>query len=162
MKKSMISLLAIVLGIIIIAFPMLGIIGAQAIIGVAVLLMGVFLLISGISEIDYSPKKSIFTIIVGIAILILGLLLLFSPEAFVYLAGLTVYLAGILLIIVGLMTLIGNRSGGFAFWSGVIGVILGIIYIILGSFIGQNPAILGALIGIWLLVTGILRLADND
>jgi len=161
MKKSMISLLSIILGIIIIAFPMLGIIGVQAIIGVAVLLLGVFLLVSGISEIDYSPKKSVATLIVGIAILILGLLLLFSPELFVYLAGLTVYLAGILLIIVGLMTLIGNREGGFSFWSGVIGIILGIIYIILGSTVEQNPAILGALIGIWLVLSGILRLADN-
>jgi len=161
MKKSMISLLAIILGIIIIAFPMLGIIGVQAIIGVAVLLLGVFLLISGISEIDYSPKKSIVTLIVGIAILIIGLLLLFSPELFVYLAGLTVYLAGILLIVVGLMTLIGNRNSSFGFWTGVIGVILGIIYIIIGSTIEQNPAVLGALIGIWLILTGILRFADN-
>lgn len=155
MKKSMISFLAILLGVIILIFPMLGIIGAQAIIGVAVLLMGVFLLISGTSEIDYSPKKSIATIIIGIIILILGLLLIFSPNAFVYLAG-------ILLIIVGLMTLIGNRDRGFGFWSGVIGVILGIIYIILGSTVLKNPIFLGALIGIWLIITGILRFADNS
>jgi uncharacterized membrane protein HdeD (DUF308 family) len=161
MKKSMLSLLGIILGIIIIAFPLLGIIGANAIIGVAVLLLGVFLLINGISEIDYSPKKSLAILIIGIAILILGLLLLFSPELFVYLAGLSVYLAGILLIIVGLVTLIGNRHGGFGFWSGVIGVILGIIYIILGSIIEQNPLILGALLGIWLVITGILRFADD-
>ena len=161
MKKSVISLLGILLGIIIIAFPMLGIIGANAIIGVAVLLLGVFLLISGISEIDYSPKKSVTILIIGIGILILGLLLLFSPELFVYLAGLSVYLAGILLIIVGLVTLIGNRQGGFVFWSGVIGVILGIIYIILGSLIGQNPLVLGSLLGIWLVVTGILRFVDD-
>ncbi|MBZ9570839.1 DUF308 domain-containing protein [Methanobrevibacter sp. TMH8] len=162
MKKSMISFLAIILGIIILIFPMLGIIGAQAIIGVAVLLMGVFLLISGISEIDYSPKKSIATIIIGIIILILGLLLIFSPNAFIYLAGLTVYLAGILLIIVGLMTLIGNRERSFGFWSGVVGVVLGIVYIILASTILENPTFLGALIGIWLILTGILRFADNS
>ena len=161
MKKSIISLLAIILGIIIIAFPILGIIGVQAIIGVAVLLMGVFLLISGISEIDYSPKKSLVILIIGIAILIIGLLLLFSPEIFVYLAVLTVYLAGILLIIVGLITLIGNRNGGFAFWSGVVGVVLGIVYIILSSAIEENPVVLGALIGIWLILTGILRFVDS-
>jgi membrane protein HdeD len=160
MKKSMISLLAIILGIIIIAFPMVGIIGAQAIIGVAVLLMGVFLLITGISEIDYSPSRSIATIIIGILILILGLILLFSPTAFAFLAALTIYLAGILLIIVGLVTLIGNKENRFAFWSGVLGIVLGVIYIILGTY-AQDPIVLGALIGIWLLLTGILRLIDN-
>lgn len=160
MKKSMLSILAIVLGLIIIAFPMLGLIGAQAIIGVAVLLMGVFLLISGISEIDYSPSRSIATIFVGILILILGLILLFSPNTFAFLAALTIYLAGILLIVAGLVTLVGNKENGFSFWSGVLGIVLGVIYIILGTY-AKNPMILGALIGIWLVLTGIIRLIDN-
>ncbi|MEA4956810.1 hypothetical protein SDC9_07353 [bioreactor metagenome] len=160
MKKSMLSILAIVLGLIIIAFPMLGLVGAQAIIGVAVLLMGVFLLISGISEIDYSPSRSIATIFVGILILILGLILLFSPNTFAFLAALTIYLAGILLIVAGLVTLVGNKENGFSFWSGVLGIVLGVIYIILGTY-AKNPMILGALIGIWLVLTGIIRLIDN-
>ncbi|BBL61804.1 MAG: DUF308 domain-containing protein [Methanobrevibacter arboriphilus] len=160
MKKSMLSILAIVLGLIIIAFPMLGLIGAQAIIGVAVLLMGVFLLISGISEVDYSPSRGIATVIIGILILILGLILLFSPNTFAFLAALTIYLAGILLIIAGLVTLIGNKDSGFSFWSGVLGIILGVIYIILGTY-ARDPMVLGALIGIWLVLTGIIRLLDN-
>ncbi|RBQ23332.1 hypothetical protein ALNOE001_08910 [Candidatus Methanobinarius endosymbioticus] len=160
MKKTMISLLAITLGIIIITFPILGIIGTQAIIGVGVLLMGVFLLVTGISEIDYSPTRGIVTLIIGILILILGLVLLFSQNTFAFLAALTIYLAGILLIVVGLMTLIGNKESGFAFWSGVIGIILGVLYIILGTY-AQDPIVLGALIGIWLIITGILRLTDK-
>ncbi|OQD59611.1 hypothetical protein MBBAR_1c00050 [Methanobrevibacter arboriphilus JCM 13429 = DSM 1125] len=160
MKKSMLSILAIVLGLIIIAFPMVGLIGAQAIIGVAVLLMGVFLLISGISEVDYSPSRGIATVIIGILILILGLILLFSPNTFAFLAALTIYLAGILLIIAGLVTLIGNKDSGFSFWSGVLGIILGVIYIILGTY-ARDPMVLGALIGIWLILTGIIRLLDN-
>ena len=160
MKKSMLSILAIVLGLIIIAFPMLGLIGAQAIIGVAVLLMGVFLLISGISEVDYSPSRGIATVIIGILILNLGLILLFSPNTFAFLAALTIYLAGILLIIAGLVTLIGNKDSGFSFWSGVLGIILGVIYIILGTY-ARDPMVLGALIGIWLVLTGIIRLLDN-
>ncbi|WP_225369823.1 DUF308 domain-containing protein [Methanobrevibacter arboriphilus] len=156
----MLSILAIVLGLIIIAFPMVGLIGAQAIIGVAVLLMGVFLLISGISEVDYSPSRGIATVIIGILILILGLILLFSPNTFAFLAALTIYLAGILLIIAGLVTLIGNKDSGFSFWSGVLGIILGVIYIILGTY-ARDPMVLGALIGIWLILTGIIRLLDN-
>ena len=160
MKKTVLSLLAIVLGIIIIFFPMLGIIGSQAIIGSAVLLMGVFLLIIGTSEIDYSPTRSVATIFIGIIILILGLILLFNPNAFAFLAALTIYLAGILLIVVGLVTLIGNKENKYAFWSGVLGIVLGVIYIILGTY-AQDPFVLGTLIGMWLVLSGILRLADN-
>ena len=159
MKKSVISFLAIILGLLILIFPMVGVIGAEVIIGVAILLMSVFLLINGISEIDYSPTKSIFTLIIGIIILILSLIILFNPNLFVFLADMAIYLAGILLIIVGLITLIGNRDNKFGFWSGVIAVILGVIYIILGTY--ANSIILGALIGIWLVLTGILRLIDN-
>ncbi|MCL2687232.1 MAG: DUF308 domain-containing protein [Methanobrevibacter sp.] len=160
MKQTMISLLAIILGAIIIIFPMLGIIGTQFIIGSAVLLMGVFLLIIGISEIDYSPTRSVITIFIGIVVLILGLILLFNPSIFAFLAALTIYLAGILLIVVGLVTLIGNKESSIAFWSGVIGIVLGVIYIVLGTY-AQDPLVLGTLIGIWLVLTGIFRLSDN-
>jgi uncharacterized membrane protein HdeD (DUF308 family) len=160
MKKTMISLLAIILGVLIIVFPMLGIIGAQAIIGTAVLLMSVFLLIVGISEIDYSPTRSVVTLVIGIIILILGLILLFNPNIFAFLAALTIYLAGILLIVVGLVTLIGNKESSFAFWSGVLGIVLGVIYIILGTY-AQDPLILGTLIGMWLILTGVFRFSDN-
>jgi len=159
MKKQVISILAIILGILILIFPMIGVIGAEAIIGVAILLISVFLLVNGISEIDYSPTKSILTILTGVIILIVSLIILFNPNLFAFLAAITIYLAGIILIIVGLITLIGNRDNKLGFWSGVIAVILGVIYIILGTY-AENPMALGALIGIWLVLTGILRLID--
>ncbi|MCL2116256.1 MAG: DUF308 domain-containing protein [Methanobrevibacter sp.] len=160
MKKSVISILAIILGLLILIFPMIGVIGAEAIIGVAVLLISIFLLVSGISEIDYSPTKSIITVILGVIILILSLIILFNPDIFSFLAAMTIFLAGILLIIIGLITLIGNRDNKFGFWSGVIAVVLGVIYIILGTY-AKEPIVLGSLIGIWLVFTGILRIVDN-
>lgn len=160
MKNSVISLLAIILGLLILIFPMIGVIGAGAIIGVSILLISVFLLIIGISEIDYSPTKSILTMIIGIIIFILSLIIIFNPNIFAFLAAITIYLAGILLIIVGLITLIGNRDNKIGFWSGVIAIIIGVIYIILGTY-AKDPVVLGALIGIWLILTGILRLIDN-
>ena len=44
--------------------------------------------------------------------------------------------------------------------SGIFGIVLGGIYIIIGTYI-RNPIILGSLIGIWLVVTGVLNLLDN-
>ena len=57
MKKESISIIAIILGVIIIAFPMLGVIGASSILGLSILLMSIFLLVTGVSEIDYSKTK---------------------------------------------------------------------------------------------------------
>ena len=64
------------------------------------------------------------------------------------------------LIIIGLIIIIGNRDNKYGFWMGILGIVLGVIYIIIGTYI-NNPIILGSLIGIWLLVTGILNLLDN-
>ena len=40
------------------------------------------------------------------------------------------------------------------------GVVLGLLYIIIGTYIA-SPVILGALIGIWLVISGILKLMDG-
>lgn len=159
-KDTFISLIAIILGIIIIVFPMVGIIGAADILGLSVLLLAIFLLTNGISEVDYNKTKGILNIILGIIMLIISLGLIFNPTIFAFLTALTIYLAGIFLIIVGLVVLIGNRDDQYGFWMGISGIILGVIYIIIGTYV-KNPIILGSLIGIWLIITGILNILNS-
>jgi uncharacterized membrane protein HdeD (DUF308 family) len=160
LKKESISIIAIILGVIIIAFPMLGVIGASSILGLSILLMSIFLLVTGVSEIDYSKTKCILYLIIGIVMLVLSLGLIFNPSLFAFLAALTIYLAGLFLIVIGLIILITSRETRYGFWIGIIGIILGVIYIIVGTYI-QDPTVLGALIGIWLILAGILNLLDR-
>ncbi len=160
MKKESISIIAIILGVIIIAFPMLGVIGASSILGLSILLMSIFLLVTGVSEIDYSKTKCILYLIIGIVMLVLSLGLIFNPSLFAFLAALTIYLAGLFLIVIGLIILITSRETRYGFWIGIIGIILGVIYIIVGTYI-QDPIVLGALIGIWLILAGIMNLLDR-
>ena len=141
-KQTTISIIAIILGILIIAFPMLGVIAASDILGLSVLLLAIFLLANGVSEVEYNTTRGLINTILGILMLIISLGLIFNPSIFAFLTALTIYLAGIFLII------------------RILGIVLGVIYIILGTYI-NNPLILGSLIGIWLLVTGILNLLDN-
>ena len=54
MKNKFVSLLAIILGIIIIAFPMIGVIGTSSLIGLSVLLISIYLLVAGVAIIDYN------------------------------------------------------------------------------------------------------------
>ena len=159
-KQTSISIIAIILGIITIAFPMLGVIAAADILGLSVLLLAIFLLTNGVSEVDYNTTRGLLNIILGIMMLIISLGLIFNPSIFAFLTALTIYLAGIFLIIIGLIVIVGNRDNKYGFWMGILGIVLGVIYIIIGTYI-NNPIILGSLIGIWLVVTGVLNLLDN-
>ena len=159
-KQTSISIIAIILGIITIAFPMLGVIAAADILGLSVLLLAIFLLTNGVSEVDYNTTRGLLNIILGIIMLIISLGLIFNPSIFAFLTALTIYLAGIFLIIIGLIVIVGNRDNKYGFWIGILGIVLGVIYIIIGTYI-KNPVILGLLIGIWLLVTGVLNLLDD-
>ena len=159
-KQTTISIIAIILGIIIIAFPMLGVITAADILGLSVLLLAIFLLANGVSEVEYNTTRGLINTILGIIMLIISLGLIFNPSIFAFLTALTIYLAGIFLIIIGLIIIVGNRDNKYGFWMGILGIVLGVIYIIIGTYI-NNPIILGSLIGIWLVVTGVLNLLDN-
>lgn len=159
-KQTTISIIAIILGILIIAFPMLGVITAADILGLSVLLLAIFLLANGVSEVEYNTTRGLINTILGIIMLIISLGLIFNPSIFAFLTALTIYLAGIFLIIIGLIIIVGNRDNKYGFWMGILGILLGVIYIILGTYI-KNPLVLGSLIGIWLLVTGVLNLLDN-
>ena len=155
MKTEFVSLLAIILGIIIIAFPILGVIETSAIIGLSILLIAIYLLVVGVSIMDYNTSGSILDLFLGIVMLILSLGIVFNPSLFSFLAEITLYLAGIFLIIVGVVALINNRSSKYGFWIGIAGIVLGVLYIILGSYI-TNTIILGSLIGIWLIISSVL------
>ncbi|MBE6495081.1 MAG: DUF308 domain-containing protein [Methanobrevibacter thaueri] len=160
MKSKFISLLAIIFGLIIIMFPALGFIGVSSLISLSVLLVSIYLLVVGVSIIDYNKTGAILDLVLGIILLLLSISLIFNPALVGFLTGITFYLAGILLIIVGLVSLINNRQSRYGFYIGIAGVVLGLLYIIIGTYV-SNPMILGLLIGIWLVISGVLKLMDG-
>ena len=159
MKTKFISILAILLGLLMIVLPASGLIALGDLIGLSILLISIYLLIMGVTIIDYNKVGAILNLILGTALLILSILLIFVPSLVGFLASITLYLAGIMLIIAGLISLINNRSTKWGFYTGIIGVVLGVIYIIVGTYI-NNPIILGSLIGIWLILGGISNILD--
>ena len=160
MKTKFVSLLAIILGLILIIFPTLGLIGASSLIGLSVLLMSIYLLVVGVTIIDYNTSGAILDLILGLLLLFLSIGLIFNPALLGFLTQITLYLAGIMLIIVAVASLVNNRSSRYGFYIGIAGIVLGLLYIIIGTYI-SNPIILGTLIGIWLVISGILKLIDR-
>lgn len=155
MRNVVAGALAIILGLIIIAFPFLTAVTVSIFAGVVVLLIAIWLLVAGISELEISRTAGILNVILGIIALIFAIGLIINPAILSFIVGLTLYLAGIFMIIAGLIALVDGMQRKYA-WAGVLGIILGIIYIILGTY-AFNPVNLGFLIGIWLIITGIFR-----
>ena len=160
MKTKFISLLAIILGLLIIIFPVMGIVGVNGLISLSVLLVSIYLLIVGTIIIDYNKTGAILNLLLGLILLLLSIFLIYNPAFLGVIAGLTLYIAGIMLIVVGLVSLINNRSTRYGFYIGIAGVVLGLLYLIIGTFI-TDPIVLGTLIGAWLVISGILKLMDG-
>lgn len=159
MQKMASALILIILGIIVLAFPMLGLIPLSLITGFIVLVLGIGLILGGIMEMGESAGLGILQLILGIIALILGIGFIVNPGLFSWLVGFIVWIVGLFLVIAGIVGVF-SKAGGSR-WNGVVALIMGIIYIIVGTFIA-DPVILGALIGLWLLITGILMLFVKD
>jgi len=154
MRNAIMGILAIILGVLVIAFPLVGVVAASFITGFAVIMLAIWFLIAGVAEMYVDRVVGILTLILGIIALIIGFGLLLNPALFAFLTGIVLYLAGILMIIAGVIALLGGMEARYRVWGGVLGIVLGIIYIILGT-LAFNPLYLGFIIGIWLLLTGI-------
>ena len=160
MKSKFISILAMVLGLIIIIFPIMGVIGVADLIGLSILLISIYLLVVGVAIIDYNKSGAILDLVLGMILLIVSLCLIYNVGIFGFLAQITLYLAGITLIIVGVVSLINNRQSKYGFYIGIAGVVLGLLYIVIGTYVA-DPIVLGVLIGLWLIISGVLKLMDG-
>jgi len=158
MQKIGSALILIVLGLIIIAFPLLGVVPFSILTGLAILFLGVGLLAVGITSMDTNKSWGIAALILGILAIILGLGFIFIPSWFSFAAAIFVFIAGVFLILAGIAALASRIEGGL--YGGIITLVLGIIYIIIAFYI-KDPLYLGILVGIWLLITGILTLFQD-
>ena len=154
-KKIGSALVLIVLGVIIIAFPVLGVVPFAVLTGLAVLFLGVGLIAAGLTTLDENRGMGAVELTLGVLAIILGIGFIFNPSLFSFVAAVFVFIAGLFLIVSGIVAL-STRVGG-NIWTGLIAIILGIIYLLVAVFIA-NPFYLGLLIGLWLLITGIMML----
>ena len=159
MNKNTTAILLIILGIIVLALPLLGLIAVSILAGFALALLGIGLIVVGNGDLKESFGLGLLEMILGIIALILGLGFIINPALFSFVAGLLISLAGLFLIIVGLVSIF-TKKGEYR-WNGIITLIIGIIYLLLGYLV-KNAFILGILIGFWLLLLGIMLFLQRD
>jgi membrane protein HdeD len=152
-KNILLGILAIIIGLIVIAFPLLGVKVLSYIAGLSILFLGIWMLIMSWESWDASKGASIAMLIFGILGIVVGLSLFGNIILASFLASWWFYFAGFFMIIAGIFGIFGTGDTADS-GLGILGVVLGIIYIILGAY-AWNPLYLGFLIGIWFIITGI-------
>ena len=152
-KNMLMGIIAIILGIVVIAFPYISIFTFSVLAGIGILILGIWFLLQTSRIWEDSKASGIAYLILGLIAIVAGIGIMGNITAFSFLASFIIYLAGFLLLFSGILTLfagtdtIGKGIGG-------IGVILGITYLIIGIF-ALNPYYLALIIGIWLIFDGI-------
>jgi len=154
MQKMGIALILIILGLIVIAFPTLGLVPVALISGFLFLMLGIGLILAGIFEMGESEGAGmgISLFILGIITLILGIGFIFSPALFAWVVGFIVWIIGLLIIIAGIVRILSKTGDNRC---GVKDIIIGIIILFVGLYLATYTWLLGVLLGLWLLTTGI-------
>jgi uncharacterized membrane protein HdeD (DUF308 family) len=138
-NNVLMGILAIILGLLVIIFPIFSVFTASVMAGFAIMLLGIWLVAQSFGT--WGTSK-------GASIGLFGSVLAFS-----FLVSFWLYFAGFFLIISGIMSFF-VKEGTTGKGIGGIGIILGILYMILASY-AWNPYYLALLIGIWLIIDGI-------
>lgn len=150
------GILAIILGILIMAFPLFSVFTLSVLTGFGLLLIGIWLLVMSFESWSSSKGMSIAALILGIIGIIVGIGLFGSIVAFSIFVSMVIYIGGIFIILAGIIALISGK-GASGRWGGLLGIILGILYIIIGIY-ALNPLYLAWLIGIFLILSGIFQI----
>jgi uncharacterized membrane protein HdeD (DUF308 family) len=155
-KNTLFGILAILLGLIVMAFPLISVFLVSDIVAIGIIFIGVWLLAQSVQSWNTSKGLSIATLILGIIGIIVGIGLFGKIVAFSILVGLVIYIGGLFLIISGIISLVSGQ-GNAGRMGGLLGIILGILYLIVGIY-ALNPIYLAFLIALWLILTGVFMI----
>ncbi len=118
-RNVLLGILAILLGLIVIAFPLISVFVLSSIVGIGLIFIGVWLLAQSFDIWSSSKGVSIVALILGILGIIVGIGLFGKILAFSILVGLIIYIGGLFLIISGIIHLVSGQ-GNAGRWGGII------------------------------------------
>lgn len=157
-NKTILGIISIILGILIIVFPLASNFIFSVLLGISFLILGIYYLMIGCSFWKYSKASSVIYLLIGILSVIFALFLMFSIVGFEIVVGFYFYLVGFMLLISGIIRLITSSVKS----ASLLSIILGILMIILGAFALLSPVYVAILIGISVIAEGIDLLISRD
>ena len=153
-KNLLLGIVGILLGIIVIVFPLISIFTVNAIAGIGIIFVGIWILIKSLK--NESIAAGVAGLIVAVFAIMMGIVFIGDIKAFEFFTFIALYVVGFFLALAGLESLIsGKGSKGRAI--GALGIILGILFVVIGTY-AANPFVLAALIGAFLIIAGLIEI----
>jgi len=153
-KNLLRGIVGILLGIIVIVFPLISIFTVNAIAGIGIIFVGIWILIKSLR--NDSMAAGVAGLIVALFAIMMGIVFIGDIKAFQFFSFIALYVVGFFLALAGLESLISGK-GAKAKGIGALGIILGILFVIIGSYVA-NPLVLAALIGAFLIIAGLIEI----
>jgi uncharacterized membrane protein HdeD (DUF308 family) len=154
-KNVFVGILAVILGLIVILFPLISVSTFSVIAGVGILFLGIWILAQAFKT--KSLATGIADLIIAIFAIILGIVFIGDIKAFQFFSALALYIVGAFVALSGLSSLSSGGTKGKAI--GVLGIILGVLFIVIGTY-AYNPLVLAAVIGAFFIIAGIMEIFD--
>lgn len=155
-KNTLIGILAIILGLIVIVFPLVSVLTFSVLMGLGIIFLGIWFFSQSFHVWEKNLAAGIADLLLGIIAVLFGIVFLGDVRAFEFLTFLALYIVGLFLIIAGLMALFSGKDLK-ARGIGILGIIFGILYFILGMYVA-NPLFLAIIIGVFLILAGIMEI----
>jgi membrane protein HdeD len=153
-RNLLLGILGILLGIIVIVFPLISIFTVNAIAGIGIIFIGIWILIKSLK--NDSIAAGVAGLIVALFAIMMGIVFIGDIKAFQFFTFIALYVVGFFIALAGITALIsGEGLKGKAI--GALGIIIGILFVIIGTFVA-NPLVLAAIIGAFLIIAGIIEI----
>jgi len=158
-RNVFVGILTIILGLIVIIFPLISVFTINDIAGIGIIFLGIWFLAQSFKNWEKSSAAGIANLLLAIFAIIFGIVFIGDIKAFQFFTFIALYIVGFFIILAGINGLItGKGPKGKAI--GALGIIIGILFIVIGYFVG-NPLVLAAVIGAFLIIAGIMEISGK-
>ncbi len=155
-RNVYIGILAIILGFIVIAFPLVSVFAFSVLVGIGIIFLGIWLLIQAYNVWSKNLAAGIADLILAFFAILFGIVFTGNITALSFLTFLALYIVGFFLILTGITALLSSK-GTKAKVIGALGVILGLLYLIMAIYL-RNPLFLAIILGAFLIIAGFMEI----
>lgn len=155
-KNVLIGILAIILGLIIIIFPLISVFTINQIAGIGIILLGIWALIQSFKT--GSMASGTAGLIIAFFAFAFGVVFILDIKALEFFTFLALYIVGFFIILAGFTGLISGKGVKEKF-VGVLGLIFGVLFMAVGSLVA-NPLVIAAIIGAFLIIVGLVEVLN--
>ncbi|MCQ2972813.1 MAG: DUF308 domain-containing protein [archaeon] len=152
-NNVIVGIISLILGLICIICPLTGYLAGNIFFGLSILFLGIYAIALG-AALDNGAAN----IVLGIIFAIIGIIIFFNPAFLAVFASFIMFFNGILLIVFAIMNLF---TKGESITFAILGIIFGFI-LLLFAYLVHNPIILGVIIGLWFVTTGIAKIVTPE